>query len=345
MKFLSLLLLGLLPTFKLFPFCGASCLPEEGIEIFPESGPAVCTGADFAISTSYLYWTAREEGLAYLFTGVRNNTTTPLDRGEVYDPDFKYRSGFKVELSTILPHDGWHLGAEYTWFHTVGTRTRVRKANPDLTMRRLFYPGGDLSPFFLIREGDGKWKLHFNSVDLMLSRPFFVSSRLSLTPAFGLKGTWQRQDYLVRYVAVDSEFITRNERVHIDQFYWGVGPRAECDAQFHLKWGFSLLAKGALSALWGAFDSERRDRVFVNTLTLFPLTVDNDFHTVRPALEIFAGLNFDHWFCCDTYHIAISLGYESQIWFHQNALYRTLEQVGHGDLGLAGLSAKIRFDF
>ncbi|MEX0961423.1 MAG: Lpg1974 family pore-forming outer membrane protein [Simkaniaceae bacterium] len=337
-------------TFFFVPFfifaaeeVGVSCLPDECL--FPSAGPRVCNGANYFITADYLYWTAREEGLSFATTGVKNNLPENPDEGRVYKPRFRYDSGFKFGLGASLPHDGWDLFAEYTWFHGGAGRQKVSTDRIFPTMQRLWFTGGDLSLFFLPREADGRFHLQFNVVDLSLGRNFFTSKYFSMRPHIGFKGTWQNQDLLIRYITIDNALIERNERIHVQQFFWGVGMRGGVDFTFHFNPYWAFFGRGSLSGLWGRFESERRDRQFENDLQQVMLDNVNDFHSLKPVLELMTGLRADLWFCDYQYHLGLEVGFEQQIWWSQGMFYRFIEGEAHGSLTLQGLTVKLRFDF
>ena len=94
---------------------------------------------------------------------------------------------------------------------------------------------------------------------------------------------------------------------------------------------------------------------------LFTVTnnVKNDFHTIKPVLELYMGLRWEDWMCCDCYHYSIELGWEEQWWANENQFFSVeplvivnngpnrsrLTESRLGDLIMQGLTVKVRFDF
>lgn len=324
--------------------CGP-CLPPRCPPIFPDAGPRVCCSSDFYFLFSYIYWTAREDHLSYAYTGLRNSPLREPSAGHVYQPNFGGDNGFKVGIGASLPHDGWDFFAQYTWLHNNAGRSRVSKNRRNTTIRPLWFVGGDLEPNFQPRSADGTWKLQFNVVDTELGRNFFVSQYMSIRPFCGIKGSWQDQDYLVRYTSIDNILFRRRERLHIKQFYWGVGPRSGFDFDFHFNKYWTLFGSAAFSALWGKFEDTRHDTISQNHISTLLLNTEDEFYTIKPVGELIRGIRFEIWFARNTYHLAIEAAYEQQIWWGQNQFYRTVGEGALGSLGTQGVTAQLRLDY
>lgn len=90
-------------------------------EITPNAGPRVTNGVDVFITADFIYWTSREEGLAFARSGIADYSeaialgNTKL--GNTYYPKSKFSPGFKVGVGLNLGHDGWDTYLNYTWFH------------------------------------------------------------------------------------------------------------------------------------------------------------------------------------------------------------------------------------
>ncbi|MBM3184575.1 MAG: hypothetical protein FJZ64_04655, partial [Chlamydiae bacterium] len=78
----------------------------------------------FAISTSYLFWAAREDGLKvaganYFYVGADKSVNPPriaqATQGTDFYPSWNTGSGFKVGVTGKTFHDDWNLSSEYTW--------------------------------------------------------------------------------------------------------------------------------------------------------------------------------------------------------------------------------------
>ena len=321
--------------------------------ITPNAGPCVECGVDLFITAEFIYWTAREDHLAFAAQGsLQDNLVTPeVRKGKVAEPGWKFSPGFKVGLGFITDHDGWDLYANYTWLRP---KTSKKKLHPvgDLVVQDAFNWIGTTTLAGTnngqtISKAEGKWALDFNVVDLELGRNFFISRYLKLRPHFGLKGTWQKQRMDTKFKSVNAngdKFVARNTD-RLD--YWGIGIRGGLDTSWHFNTCFSLFGELAISNLWERFEVERKSTTQNLETRLFsvPMYLCDNFHTIKPVIELFLGLRYEDWFCCDTYHMSIEAGWEEQWWSDQNQLIQYWVETRGGDLFLQGLTVKLRFDF
>jgi len=67
-------------------------------------------------------------------------------------------------------------------------------------------------------------------------------------------------------------------------------------------------------------------------------------YPIHAVAEFQFGMMGQWWFSNDDYHLAVSLGYDQQVWINYgNFIY--LIDNGQADLSLHGLTLKFRFDF
>ena len=129
--------------------------------------------------------------------------------------------------------------------------------------------------------------------------------------------------------------------------YWGIGIRTGLDTSWHFNNCFSLVGELAISELWQRFEVERKViHTFVDAETSkVPIYLCDNFHTIKPVIELFLGLRWEEWFCCDTYHFSLEAGWEEQWWSDQNQFFQFGVETRQGDLIIQGLTIKARFDF
>ena len=262
--------------------------------ITPSANPVVQHGLDIFLSADFIFWTGRLEGLSYAHTGyvlaneagsaafTNQSPAFNVPAGTTYYVNNKWSPGFKVGIGLALGHDGWDLGAEYTWFRTntkssvTGSSEIGKQLIPTSGFALTAYP--EARDTAVIGDAEAKYRLHFNNIDLALGRSFFVSPRLTTRPHFGLKGTWQTQRFNPAFnnitsTATESQgddnngnpiLVTNtlsNTCYHIEnkQNYWGVGIRTGMDTSWQIVKCFGIYGNWALSALWGKFDVSRKD--------------------------------------------------------------------------------------
>jgi len=326
-----------------------------------EAGPRVCDGTDFFITVDFIWWTAREDGLGYAMTGVNNTSDMNGGKGSVQHPDWEWDPGFKVGAGFNVGHDGWDIYAQYTWLHFEGSKDRTSDptgvVNDTNDLVGMWAISGNSIGGVPLVSANGRWDLHFNAVDVELGRNYFVSQYLTVRPFIGFKGTWQHQDYKVRYASNELTNSVRNvDRMRQDHDMWGIGIRSGFNFAYHFVRDFSIFGDIALTALMTKFDIDRKDRteefelnngvVGNRILSITTLNTENDFYSLKGVLELDIGLRWDVWFGCnDTFHFRLQAAWEEQLWWSQNNMIGRFEECAHGDLMLHGLTIKARFDF
>lgn len=318
-------------------------------EITPNAGPRVAHGADVFITADFIWWKGVQNGLDYAISGVLGNgaalaaVTTVSGKGNVKDPGFGWEPGFKVGLGLNLSHDGWDLYAQYTWY-----QSNQSDSTTGITTITNSVPA--VSPVLIAideTKRSANWDLHFNVIDVELGRNFYVSQFLTLRPHFGLKGTWQNQDYVVK-IAPTGGF-TNNARgpyrSRQDHDVWGIGVRAGLNTAWYFVKNWSIFGNIAWTAMWTDYDVDRRDTLVVDDTTTNVIVNTNlTQYDVRYVGEFELGLRWEIWFYDDNYHFAIQAGWEEQIWINYGSFIRLYNDV-NGDLNFHGLNLKLRFDF
>ena len=335
-------------------------------EITPNAGPRVTNGVDVFITADFIYWTSREEGLAFARSGIADFSealalgNTKL--GKTYYPKSKFSPGFKVGVGLNLGHDGWDTYLNYTWFHNHSKCSHVVNSSSwtapiplwevasvgSLLAKENFLV---LSSYVNVGNAEAHWKLYFNNFDWELGRNFYISQYLTLRPYAGLKGNWMQQYYNVRYSDFLSSDISSDiSAVKMDQEkkFWGVGIRTGLETSWYFDKNWSMFANTALSSLWSRFKVTREDLALQTNATTYNTIINTmkDCHTVKPVLELQLGARYDYWFCDDDYHFGIEAAWEQQVWFNQGQFINILEpNSANTNLTLQGLTIDFRFDF
>jgi hypothetical protein len=308
-------------------------------EITPNAGPRVTNGVDVSVTADFIYWYAEQNGSEFVTTGFG---TSPAS-GSVYKGTGEWVPGFKVGLGLALGHDGWDLAAEYTWLRS-STSSNITSSTlaPLWNIGNFFdaYTAGDIT------NATCNSNFHFNVVDLELGRNFYISQHLTLRPHAGLKGSWQTNHFNVSYTS-DTPSV---DEMSNNQKYWGIGLRSGVDSAWHFTKEWSIYGDVALSALWANFRTTRTDEssaAGVEGTEVTYLSTKTTVNAVQPVLEMALGLRWETWFSDNDYHFMIQAGWEAQNWFSMNHLVRILDDAAPSgtDLGLQGLTVKVRFDF
>lgn len=348
----------------------------KGKEITPNASPEVAGGVNMFVEADYILWYATEGGLEYVLSGLPSVGSTALSdndlpKGSLQRPNFKLSSGFKVGVGLDFDYDGWDMELVYTWLHTHAkhsfgpaptgnTNVGLFKGNASVLAAGVADSSteSELTP----TNGSADWRLHFNVFDLELGRNYFISPRLNLRPYFGLKGTWQEQDFNISYISTGiTTFIGPTSTIYLGAtevyqpkqalHYWGFGPRTGVDLSWLVTRNFAFFGDWAITTLWGQAKNSRVDTSNVTSSAGLPLLTNHTAlnsgeiqHQLNLVIETGIGFRYDYWFCHDKYRIRAAASWEHQIWFNQNQFFRVAGNL-FGDLTLQGLTLNFRFDF
>lgn len=342
------------PTTKI---CKTTC-----VEIRPQP-PCECVtracdcGVDFFITGDFTWWKARQDGMEFA-QGQQASpivSTLAVASSKIYNSKSKYEPGFKAGLGLEFCEWGWDLYANYTWFHT-GTMHSTASVSSDFGLIDAYWfvnnPGNFESNIF---GGPitSKWNVRMNIIDLELGRKYWIGKHIMLRPFAGFKGVWNKQrlfNFYNNLISSDPDVTfptSTNMSMKNHEKDYGVGIRIGTDAAWHFSRGFSLFGDIALTALWERFKVHRVDKLIARSVTATFIDLSNKFYTVRPILEWMLGLNWETWWCGDSYHFAIWAGWEEQVWFDQNRFIRMAGSArqGNADLNLEGLTLGAMFEF
>lgn len=338
----------------------AQIWPTRGPDwiITPNAGPCVNNGWDAHVTVEFLYWSIREDQLGFALKEsiqtLPDNQITITSKSDTLHPNWHFEPGYRIGVGILKSHDGWDIYAKYTWISVGGTK-KSAKIEDTNTERLSAINGLSTNPGIeQITQTSGRWELDFSVIDAELGRRFFISRYLVLRPFIGFKGTWQDQNYRVKFIGMAPQFSQLDNSAEglskQSLHYWGVGIRGGLDTTWHFNRCWSLIGNIIITGLWEQFEAENKaTRALltpqVGSSPVTTLYTDNTFSTIKPILELLIGLRYESWFCCESYHLAIDGGWELQWWDGQNQFFEVSRESRLGDLVLTGLSLKFRLDF
>lgn len=341
--------------------------------------PANCKSAvlwsypAFYLKGEYLYFTAREDGLKFAYSGGNSPFSYAVcHEGQVFDMNWKFNSGFRAGAGLLFDCSGWDLSVTYTQFNNCLNRCAF---NTDLGTNLVKYWQTIPRRLLLIDQAQAHWRTKLNIIDLDIANEFFINDWFSMRPHFGAKGVWDRQHYCVDYFGYNFDDYTIEQRQH----FWGAGPRIGFDVASHFGWCTAIFADMAFSALWSRYENCRNDCANYDYFQ-FPRSCDccndgcnncndgcntcnscnngcntccntcnncccdnyysNNVFTAKsitrnllPILECSVGLRWELPICGGCYVLRGIVAWEAQAWFEHNH-FITLTPDTHRSLGL-----------
>ena len=144
--------------------------------INPAARPVVRDGINIWVQAEALYMQAQEDGLYYAV-----QTRTADGGGRVRNSRYEWDWGFRFGAGYNLPHDGWDMLLNWTWFRTDGGKRTLPRDGFVINPSLINAPTADAqSNTFVKAEGDAN--LHYATLDYENGREFFVSKWLTLRP-------------------------------------------------------------------------------------------------------------------------------------------------------------------
>ncbi|HSX03853.1 MAG TPA: Lpg1974 family pore-forming outer membrane protein [Rhabdochlamydiaceae bacterium] len=296
--------------------------------------------AHYCITTDFIYFQARENGLA--FAVINKENPTSLSNAKSKNPDFSWDPGFKFSFGYFFNHDEWSIYLNFLHYHARITDIYPRREGtfPFPTWQHLAAGPG------FVEDIRNRWRLHLGILDLIVQRSLNVSDALQLCPFAGLRYAEIRQKTRIDYFG-GTLFPDGQDDIDMKNKFWGLGPMAGLNGFWKLFCDFGLYFNTATSFPYGFFYVHQDER---SSLVDEKIRFFRTFHMLRIITEMAAGLRYNCYL--NDLNIDCHAGYELFFLWGQNQLVRFLNQSATGnfesnagDLTLHGWSLGISIGF
>ena len=290
-------------------------------------------GLGFFITADFLWWKLYEGGTAYLLRSKNNTGALPV-KGIVRHFNFDWEPGFKVGIGYLFELDGWDTNLEYTYYNT--------HAHHSSSFHYLFPLIGDES--LQLIKSKGHWNVHFQNLNFLLGRNYFLSRAFAVHPLFGLDAAWIEQHRRCHFVTSSSDHISLKSR----NDFWGIGPILCLNSRYYMGKDYSVYGNVSGNLLWGIFHIKEKETNTTSNKQFY--NFHDHFHRIVPSVAFALGLCYETDFADDSYHFLLKAGYENQYWFRQNQLpqfdvHANTFHKNAEDLSMQGLTVELRLDF
>ncbi|MDN3508361.1 MAG: Lpg1974 family pore-forming outer membrane protein, partial [Simkaniaceae bacterium] len=196
---MKLLILLLCLSLNLFASKAASTDPrfeQVGIENVrgtygANTAPALKQSVDsFFVWGEALYWTPKITGAGY--AASHNGTSVDYPGNEKTKLiDFNWDWGMRIGAGYHTNFDAWDLAAEFTYFKFNDATSYTAPAGSIVLPVYVYDDIIASNPLIeFSTQASATYHIDYKTLSGGLSRDFFVSKKVALTPAFGLKGAW-----------------------------------------------------------------------------------------------------------------------------------------------------------
>lgn len=304
---------------------------------------------------SYIYWQPTQSNMEFAVsstkaatsaaTTIRGTTTTPV-HNHMVNLNSSFKSGFEVGGGLNFDYDNWDSYLQYTWFHNTHTHHATAPTGGSLFPFRL-QPGatGSDQSFDTARAS---WNLKMDLADWQFARSYYVGTKLTFRPYFGLRGAWIRQHYKTTY----ERTTTSPSTVQIVQksTSWGLGPEAGMDASYLLGCGFRMFGDLEADLLYTRYKAKSIEQLLTST-ELTTLS-QGQLGTVRPHANLDLGLGWGTYSARNGWHFDLAASYGFQVFWDQNMFRQFVSATNtsassspNGNLYIQGLNITARLDF
>jgi hypothetical protein len=315
------------------------------------AGVEVMNPYSFYLMGGFTYWQPMQENMELGI--VSSPDSVKIIDGSVTNLGFQYAPGFQLGVGYHLDRDDWDIYSQYTWFRgSSETSVNLDPSGSAQLIPMWLIPTSSVRKYLGGRE---RWNLHFDLIDLQMSRDYYIGSLLTLRPFLGARSALFRQYLRAVYLDESTGFSPHTHIVSQKSHSWGVGPRVGVTCDWDLGRDFGLYGMAACDVLYTqytklSFQQQRFNSN--NVLTQKYLISQHNLNYLRPSLDLEIGFNWDTYFYQERYHVDFALGYEFQVFFGQNMFRNFLDDTTqgksispNGNLFVQGLNAKVQFDF
>ncbi len=304
---------------------------------------------DAYVTAAWICWTAQQDGLDTGYSVELGTEGAQIEHeSDIFYHHPRYESGFKVGLGfNTASFDDWSVYAEYTRYHAAHGTTHGVDGNEQITN----------SPYNgVMRLNNGitngrnvhsRWSLEVDILDASIQRPYYLGTRLTINPFFGLRAAWVEQHFNMFY----DQFQNSNNRLFTADFNfqnhtknWQLGPRLGMEGSWLLGCGFKVIGNGSVSLLYTRYTEVKREQHLLGLIE-WEQKYHKNYHVLSPMLELDAGLGWGTYFSRERFHFDFAATYDFISWWNQRPADPVNDSKAMGTLYLHGVTLKGRFDF
>lgn len=342
----------------------ALCLEAQEKELYNETALYSCENSwDIQFKADYLYWTWQQSMMQVgtLISPTSSGEDVFLNGQE--DVVFQtpgYTSGFQVGLGcNFHGMDDWNLMAEYTWYQnsnhlrTISGSDQYFAVSPTLIKQIQGTNLGVLLSGDLSTETD----LHFDGLDVLLQRGFYISKNIRAIFSTGLKALWIHETLSssgddLSYIEAGEETpvsVAGSFQTAAEIRSWGLGPKFGIQAEWLLGLGIKIIGNVATSILYTSYTTIQNSitgQVSNRESADLVLQQRHPYTILNPVGEASLGLGWGSYLCNNTIYLRLSASYDWNVYWNYALLDVLLPSRGSpGNMTLRGLNAQIGVDF
>jgi len=322
---------------------------------------------DFYVHIDGLALQAKQDGMEFAIEDTSSSPgvpSSPITYGKVIgfsndNSDWDYNPGMRFGFGFYLDHDAWAIDFDWTWVNITnykhGDATTSGAGLIPLWVLGGGTPAGSLTATGANIYGarsSAVWKAKYNTLDLSLGKPYYVSRYVIFNPHFGLRAGWIDQHFSVDFGGFPG---APNRTIHHGKNnFWGVGARAGLDTDWIVGKGWCLFANVSASMMASKF--EIHQNMVLPGIGNDGFDLEENFYQNVPNMELAVGLAWSKYFDRNKYRIGLKVAYEFIEWWDQLNMRKfytgvtsgfvgySNDTVSRGNLTMNGFSLRLQLD-
>lgn len=298
----------------------AAPLQAEDSYYLPSSRDICCNLGNFKVGAEWLYWKPTQENLTIGYRHELSDATMPsLLKQHAIHPDFKYESGYRLNLGYELPCDEWELEAIYTYLPGQShAKANVGSVNDGIALNPQDFPLFANMSASVLGNLSAEWKLSFSNVDLDVARTFFFCENFRFRPHIGFRACWMEQRYHFHSTLLaDEGAVALPVSGKLDETMTAYGIEGGFWGNWRIGGGFSLLGHVGGSVMYAKFNVHQKvveSSVVEDVETPFAIFHErNRLFAGTPTLDYFLGVQYAD--CFGDMVVSARFGWEQFILF------------------------------
>ncbi len=300
-------------------------------KLLPTRQPGFFTEGDL------LWWRAEVSNMNYAYA-ENNNTQRAEELNQIH---YQWHAGFRAIAG--YGTKALDIFARYTFFRDHGHSSTQTPAAGLSPLPLLFSTLSDSASSHIL-SAESKIELDYDLIDLAIGHYVYSDDPLIILMWMGLRGAFLEQDWHTSYVPFGSGVTFSKNKWDVK----GGGIVAGMEASYEPGYGFLVLMGGSLSQLLANQKTHFTLNATTGSSPFFNADVSYSRNKMFPVVDLFLGLGWRRAFC--NWAFAATLRYELTQWWSINDIQRLADLQGYddsapGDLGLQGLTGRLRLDF
>jgi hypothetical protein len=307
---------------------------------FPKDSYHISVFGDFL----YLSSTVTDLAWASFKTTGLNTSRTIKTFDRHYTPAFRIGGDYSTSAQ------GWSFGLDWMRLQ----QSQEKKAHYPYNGGRqaaVIYSASNSEAFGANQAGgevEGKQNLHFDEVNLMLSKEIFFSKYFSFRPTGSGTFVWYKHDFWNQY-GQEGDTPSLYNKIHYKNEFHGFGFKFGSVGKLQLGYGFYILGDGQFGVIYGPRNLTKNSSDslgFTNKVTM-----NSDIF--EPMIEAKMDLGWRRSFCHEKFGLDIYIGYEYHNYFNaiitpSRSEFDFSDDIllnQRDDLGIQGMNFGIRLNF